>query len=133
MKDTRCGPRGRIRAARLLIDGGAQNYNRAHHLHRLLGRDGNEFWTQDEGSRQAALARLRRALRSERNRGRSGHWSYDLNRHIGLLQALKAELATRGLASGHTRGSPQTRADAAVIPATPRTPPDMSETGTETS
>jgi hypothetical protein len=30
-------------------------------------------------------------LRVERARGRAGHWTYDLNRHIGLLQAMKAE------------------------------------------
>jgi hypothetical protein len=37
------------------------------------------------------VARLARALRAERQRGRAGHWSYDLNRHIALAQALDAE------------------------------------------
>jgi len=37
------------------------------------------------------LARLERALRAERNRARSGHWTYDLNRHIALRQAYLAE------------------------------------------
>ena len=45
--------------------------------------------------------RLARALRSERSRGRGGHWTYDLNRHIALSQAYAAErrdldLLTRG-------------------------------------
>jgi hypothetical protein len=31
------------------------------------------------------LARLRRALRAERQRGIAGHWSYDLARHSELL------------------------------------------------
>lgn len=31
------------------------------------------------------LARLRRALRAERQRGVAGHWSYDLARHSELL------------------------------------------------
>jgi len=39
------------------------------------------------------LAKLRRALRAERSRGLAGHWSYDLNRHLGLLSAYKGELA----------------------------------------
>ena len=37
------------------------------------------------------LDRLERALRAERNRARSGHWTYDLNRHIALRQAYLAE------------------------------------------
>jgi hypothetical protein len=39
------------------------------------------------------LAKLRRALRAERRRGIAGHWSYDLNRHLGLLGAYKGALA----------------------------------------
>jgi hypothetical protein len=39
------------------------------------------------------LGKLRRALRAERRRGLAGHWSYDLNRHLGLLSAYKGELA----------------------------------------
>jgi hypothetical protein len=36
---------------------------------------------------------LSRALRAARRRGRAGHWTYDLNRHIGLVQAFRAERA----------------------------------------
>lgn len=36
-------------------------------------------------------ALLRKALRAERIRARAGHWAYDLNRHLGLIAALKAE------------------------------------------
>lgn len=32
---------------------------------------------------------LEKALREERRLGKSGHWSYDLNRHIALVQALE--------------------------------------------
>lgn len=42
--------------------------------------------------RQRILAKLRRALRAERRRALAGHWSYDLNRHLGLLSAYKGEL-----------------------------------------
>lgn len=48
----------------------------------------------DDLSREGRLAVIRRligALRGERARGRSGHWSYSLDRHIGLLQAVAAE------------------------------------------
>jgi hypothetical protein len=40
---------------------------------------------------RSILSRLERALRAERNRARSGHWTYDLNRHIALRQAHQAE------------------------------------------
>jgi hypothetical protein len=39
------------------------------------------------------LGKLRRALRAERRRATSGHWSYDLHRHLALVSAYKAELA----------------------------------------
>lgn len=45
-----------------------------------------------EGCR-LVLGKLRRALRAERRRATSGHWSYDLNRHLALVSAYKAELA----------------------------------------
>ena len=47
----------------------------------------------NEATRRAILTRLARALRAERNRGRAGHWTYDLNRHIALKQAYAAERA----------------------------------------
>lgn len=36
---------------------------------------------------------LRNALRIERQRGKSGHWSYNLSRHMALKRALNEELA----------------------------------------
>jgi len=39
------------------------------------------------------LARMRRALRAERQRGIAGHWAYDLARHAQLLRAYRAETA----------------------------------------
>ena len=133
MPDKHKRPTGRIRAVRLLIERGAECYDPQRHLARLTGTGLEGIWAKDEESRNAATARLRRALRSERHRGRSGHWSYDLNRHIGLLQALKAEIARgRNPASGSARNLQPTAA-AVGMPATARTAPDMSETGTETS
>ena len=43
--------------------------------------------------RQWVLAKLRRALRAERRRGISGHWTYDLTRHVELLRVYRVELA----------------------------------------
>ena len=39
------------------------------------------------------VALLRKALRAERCRARGRHWAYDLNRHLGLMDALKEENA----------------------------------------
>lgn len=45
------------------------------------------------------LTRLRAALRRERARGRAGHWTYDLARHLSLAHQLKeAERASRAAA-----------------------------------
>lgn len=37
---------------------------------------------------QSAIKKLRRLIERERLKGNAGHWSYDLNRHIALKQAL---------------------------------------------
>ena len=51
----------------------------------------DEIADRSPAARRAILVKLYRALRAERNRGRAGHWTYDLNRHIGLSQAYAAE------------------------------------------
>jgi hypothetical protein len=48
-----------------------------------------------EAGARAIIARLERALRAERHRARAGHWTYDLNRHIALRQAVAAETERR--------------------------------------
>lgn len=50
-----------------------------------------ELADMSRAGRLALLARLRLALREERQRGRAGHWSYDLARHAALLAAYRAE------------------------------------------
>lgn len=37
---------------------------------------------------ESAVRKLRRLIERERLKGNAGHWSYDLNRHIALKQAL---------------------------------------------
>jgi hypothetical protein len=66
-------------------------YQRAQQLPALL-----KLWPKDlddysyPGTLKLA-ALLRKALRAERIRARAGYWAYDLNRHLGLIEALKAE------------------------------------------
>ncbi len=76
---------------------GAELYDRRRHLSRLLPLSPAEIADDRPPARRTILARLARALRAERNRGRAGHWTYDLNRHIGLKQAYVAERRALGL------------------------------------
>jgi hypothetical protein len=70
---------------------GVEAYDRRHHLPRVLPIGPEEIADESIAGRRRVVARLARALRAERNRGRSGHWTYDLNRHIALRQAYLAE------------------------------------------
>jgi hypothetical protein len=79
------------RSLRRVIARGADDYDRRLHLARLLPIGPDEIADESQAARRAILAKLSRALRAERNRGRSGHWTYDLNRHLALSQAYEAE------------------------------------------
>jgi hypothetical protein len=68
-------------------------YRRTEQLPALLKLWPNELEDYSYPGTLKVTALLRKALRTERLRARSGHWSYDLNRHLGLLEALKAERA----------------------------------------
>ena len=69
----------------------AANYQRARDLPRLLPLWPHEIETASIGEHARLLARMRRALRLERQRGIAGHWAYDLARHARLLCAYRAE------------------------------------------
>lgn len=71
---------------------GADAYVRSRDLPRLLALWPHEIEDRTTEGGLRLLAKLHRALRAERRRGRAGHWSYDLNRHLGLLSAYKGEL-----------------------------------------
>ena len=88
------------------IAAGAQLYRREIMLPRLLPIGPREASDPTPEGRLAVLKRLARALRSERSRGRSGHWSYSLDRHIGLLQAYQAERASLGRERSGRLGRP---------------------------
>lgn len=62
-------------------------------LSRLLPLWPHELEDESPPHRRRLVARLRRALRAERMRGVSGHWTYDLARHVELLRLYRQELA----------------------------------------
>lgn len=68
-------------------------YDRLEQLPKLIGLWPSEMQDFSAPGTAKILALLRKALRSERARGRAGHWTYDLNRHLVLAESLKAERA----------------------------------------
>jgi hypothetical protein len=53
------------------------------------------------------LALIQRALRAERQRGRQGHWTYDLGRHAALLRVYQQQCLQ--LAELKSRRPPEAR------------------------
>jgi len=76
-----------------MADAGARVYSRPRDLPKLIALWPHELADESSKGNLYILGKLRRALCTERRRALSGHWSYDLNRHLGLLSAYKAELA----------------------------------------
>lgn len=54
----------------------------------MAGVDLDEALNAGRQDRRAIVCRVRRLVERERLRGLRRHWSYDLNRHIALKQAL---------------------------------------------
>lgn len=77
-----------------MADADARHYVRGRDLPRLIALWPRELADETPEGSLIILGKLRRALRTERRRGLAGHWSYDLNRHVGLWSAYKAELAS---------------------------------------
>ena len=71
----------------------ARPYDRLSQLPKLIGLWPSEMQDYSAAETLKILTLLRKALRSERSRGRSGHWTYDLNRHLALAESVKAERA----------------------------------------
>lgn len=84
------GNRG-VEAVSATVRAGAALYDRARHLPWLARATPEEIASHDPEIAYAIVMRLARALRAERRRGRAGHWTYDMNRHIALMHALAAE------------------------------------------
>lgn len=76
-----------------LIRVGMEAWVRERMLPRLVPVSPEEVADRSPAGRIAVLRRLTRALVGERARGRAGHWSYSLDRHLGLVQAVAAERA----------------------------------------
>ena len=88
------------------VAAGAAAYIRSRDLPRLLALWPHELEDGSKAGCARILAKLRRALRTERRRARAAHWTYDLNKHLGLLSAYRAELAglqSRDAMSGKRR------------------------------
>ncbi len=98
--------RKRLEARRIfatMADAGAKVYVRSRDLPRLVALWPRELEDESAEGIRRVLATLRRALRAERRRAMSGHWSYDLNRHLALLSAYKAEAARLEVATARDR------------------------------
>ena len=86
--------RGRYAAKRIfgaMAAAGACAYSRTRDLPKLIALWPHELDDASAEGCRLVLGKLRRALRAERRRASSGHWSYDLNRHLALVTAYKAE------------------------------------------
>lgn len=91
VRDDRTG-RNRIRASlRGIARAGAKKYQRGD-LTRLIGLWPHEIADRSLPGTAALLVKIRAAIRAERRKGLAGHWTYDLDRHLGLLGAYRAEL-----------------------------------------
>ena len=67
------------------------SYDRTRDLPALVALWPSELLDFTPPGTQKIISRIRLALRAERVRGRSGHWTYDLQRHLALVRAYKAE------------------------------------------
>ena len=81
----------RVTVIRRHIEDGAAGYQRRRHLWRLMVMDGQAPAAAAALSDGEVIDWLERALARERRRARRGGEGYDLNRHLGLLQAITAE------------------------------------------
>ena len=79
------------RAVDLTIENGARRYNRSRHLQPLVPQAGPPKDMPEPEATRMVLSGLRRKLGHARRQARATPHHYDLNRHIALLQALRAE------------------------------------------
>jgi hypothetical protein len=86
----RAGAAGALDAA---IAASLKVYDRRRELARLPALTPDIVAAETAASARLVVRELENALRRER--ARIGHWTYDLNRHIALLVALRAETARR--------------------------------------
>ena len=70
----------------------------------LCGVNLDEALEAPNERRDALVQRIERALKTERIKGLRNHWSYDLNRHIALKQALERFKTIRNCSGGRHQG-----------------------------
>jgi hypothetical protein len=73
------------------IDASLPGYNRSLALGRLHRLTSETIHAETPDAARQVVHEIERALRRER--ARAGHWTYDLNRHIALHVAYRAETA----------------------------------------
>ncbi|WP_018407540.1 DUF6477 family protein [Methylocystis rosea] len=78
-------------ALQAALAAGLNAYDRTSALSRFHRLSAETIASESPDAARAALKEIERAMRGER--ARRGHWSYDLNRHISLLVAHRAETA----------------------------------------
>ena len=80
----------------------------------MAGIDLEAAFAAAPAERQSIASRLKRLLERERLKGLTQHWSYDLNRHIALAQAVDS------LAGEAVRQPPRTRKRTGAAPSAGR-------------
>lgn len=78
-------------AVEAALDASLAGYDRRHALSRFHRLSRETILSETPEAARAVLREIEQALRKER--ARRGHWTYDLNRHIALLVAHRAESA----------------------------------------
>jgi hypothetical protein len=76
-----------------MIASGAASYVRARDLPKLFGLSPDHFADASVAGTERIVTKLVALARAQHRLGRRRHWSYDLNRHLAVLTALKAERA----------------------------------------
>ena len=69
----------------------ARFYQRRRHLPPLMALWPQELADFSPKGTKMIIERLEKSLAAERRRGQTGHWAYDMNRHMALISALEAE------------------------------------------
>ena len=69
----------------------ARFYQRRRHLPPLMALWPEELADFSAKGTAMIIERLEKSLAAERRRGETGHWAYDLNRHMALISAREAE------------------------------------------
>ncbi|MEM7620285.1 MAG: hypothetical protein AAF228_07465 [Pseudomonadota bacterium] len=69
----------------------AAPYVREISLPRLIAIWPSDLKAMSKSKLEKIVNILKKALRAERQKGLVGHWSYNINRHLALLQAYQAE------------------------------------------